>query len=163
MASLPCKTLQRNGVSIAYVSKPDVAFLYREIEETKCYFQHGITLPKGGTVIDVGANIGIFAAHAAKRVSSSGRVIACEPLPAMFAALQYNMKSTLNAGMHSSMPLDGPAVSETISNAISDKHYTLCCSLCAGDAPVTVLQCGVGDGTASEADFTLYPAAAGKT
>ena len=31
----------------------------------------------------------------------------------------------------------------------------------AGDANVTVLQCGVGDGTASEAEFTLYPEAAG--
>ena len=103
MASLPCKTLQRNGVSIAYVSKPDVAFLYREIEEKDAYLQHGINLPRGGTVIDVGANIGIFAAHAARKVSHKGRVIACEPLPATFAALQYNMKSMLNAGMHSSM------------------------------------------------------------
>ena len=109
MASLPCKTLQRNGVSIAYVSKRDVAFLYREIEEKDCYFQHGISLPRGGTVIDVGANIGIFAAHAARKVSSKGRVIACEPLPATFAALQYNMKSTLNAGMHSSMLPNCPA------------------------------------------------------
>ena len=110
VASLPCKTLQRNGVSIAYVSKADVAFLYREIEEKDCYLQHGISLLRGGTVIDVGANIGIFAAYAARKVSSKGRVIACEPLPATFAALQYNMKSTLNAGMHSSMLPNCPAL-----------------------------------------------------
>ena len=129
MASLPCKTLQRNGVSIAYVSKPDLAFLYREIEEKNCYLQHGIKLPKGGTVVDVGANIGIFAAYAARKVSSKGRVIACEPLPATFAALQYNMKSTLNAGMHSSTLLDCPALAKLNQtlvihgySAITDKH-----------------------------------------
>ena len=119
MASLPCKTLQRNGVSIAYVSKPDVAFLYREIEEKDCYLQHGISLPRGGTVIDVGANIGVFAAHAARKVSSKGRVIACEPVPATFAALQYNMRSTLNAGMHSSMLPERP---------VSRSELVFCCA-----------------------------------
>ena len=93
-----CKTVQYNGKDIAYVSKADVAFLCREIEEKRCYFQHGISLAKGDTVIDVGANIGIFAAQAAREVSSSGRVIACEPLPATFAALQHNMQSLLSPG-----------------------------------------------------------------
>lgn len=94
-----CRTVQYKGKNIAYVSKADVAFLYREIEEKRCYFRHGITLAKGDTVIDVGANIGIFAAQAAREVSNSGRVIACEPLPATFAALQHNTQSLLNPGM----------------------------------------------------------------
>ena len=97
-ASLPYKTLWRKGVEVAYVSKPDVAFLCHEIEDKHCYLQHGITLAKGDTVMDVGANIGIFAAQAARQVSSSGRVIACEPLPATFAALQHNMQSLLHSG-----------------------------------------------------------------
>ncbi len=97
-----CKTLRHNGNDIAYVSKADVAFLYREIEEKRCYFQHGIALAEGDTVIDVGANIGIFAAQAARLVSSSGTVIACEPLPATFAALHHNMQSLLNPGMPTS-------------------------------------------------------------
>jgi predicted O-methyltransferase YrrM len=89
-----------NGFDVAYVSKPDVAFLYREIVEKCCYLQHGIFLPKGGTVIDVGANIGIFTAQAAREVSKGGRVIACEPLPATFAALECNMQNLLTPGTH---------------------------------------------------------------
>ena len=103
-----CKTVQYNGKNIAYVSKVDVAFLYREIEGKRCYFQHGIALAKGDTVIDVGANIGIFAAQAAREVSNSGRVIACEPLPATFAALQHNMRSLLNPGMSITCQLLAP-------------------------------------------------------
>ena len=98
-ASASCKTLLYDGIDVAYVSKPDVAFLYREIVEKRCYLQHGIYLPKGGTVVDIGANIGIFAAQAAREVSKSGRVIACEPLPATFAALECNMQNLLTPGM----------------------------------------------------------------
>ena len=93
------KTLQYNGRKVSYVSKADVAFLYNEIEGKRCYFQHGVALARGDTVVDVGANIGIFAAQAAREVSESGRVIACEPLPSTFAALQHNMQSLLNPGM----------------------------------------------------------------
>ncbi len=37
--------------------------------------------PVGGTVLDVGANIGIFTLTAARRVGPAGRVIAVEPVP----------------------------------------------------------------------------------
>lgn len=100
-ASNAFKTVLYNSTKIAYVSKADVAFLFNEIEGKRCYLQHGVALAKGDTVIDVGANIGIFAAQAAREVSESGRVIACEPLPATFAALQHNMQSLLNPGMAS--------------------------------------------------------------
>ena len=100
-ASNAFKTILYNDKKIAYVSKADVAFLFNEIEGKRCYLKHGIALAKGDTVIDVGANIGIFAAQAAREVSENGRVIACEPLPATFAALQHNMQSLLKPGMPS--------------------------------------------------------------
>ena len=51
------------------------------------YLQHGISIKPGDCVIDVGANIGLFALEAARR---GARVHAFEPMPATFAALQAN-------------------------------------------------------------------------
>ena len=42
----------------------------------------------GGTVVDVGANIGYNAVHAARRVGRSGRVVAVEPTPDNVAVLE---------------------------------------------------------------------------
>ncbi|KAK9917786.1 hypothetical protein WJX75_008210 [Coccomyxa subellipsoidea] len=43
------------------------------------------------TVLDVGANIGIFAAFAAEKVGKSGLVIAVEPVPPTWEVLNYNV------------------------------------------------------------------------
>ena len=45
------------------------------------------TLRDGATVLDVGANVGLYAMRAAARVGSSGKVIAVEPLPQNHQAL----------------------------------------------------------------------------
>jgi len=47
-------------------------------------------IEKGDVVIDIGANLGDVALHAARRVSTTGRVYAFEPFPANFAKLQVN-------------------------------------------------------------------------
>jgi FkbM family methyltransferase len=52
-------------------------------------------LGPGGTFVDVGAHVGQFALVAAARVGPSGRVIALEPHPESFAALEENL--ALNA------------------------------------------------------------------
>lgn len=44
-------------------------------------------LPRGGTMIDVGANVGFFTAVAASCVGPAGRVLAVEPDPASFRKL----------------------------------------------------------------------------
>jgi FkbM family methyltransferase len=49
-------------------------------------------LAPGDVFIDVGANIGYFALLASRLVGSSGKVIAVEALPAIFSALQGNLK-----------------------------------------------------------------------
>lgn len=49
----------------------------------------------------------------------------------------------------------------THSTTILDPRYEPSPPYHAGDADVKLLQCGVGDGAALEAEFTLYPAAAG--
>ena len=64
--------------------------IYREIFDDDVYLQGGITLPEGGTVVDVGANIGMFVLRllSAKKHLS---ILALEPVPALFAALQANV------------------------------------------------------------------------
>jgi FkbM family methyltransferase len=58
-------------------------------EEIPGYWQHGIAVSPGDVVLDVGANIGLFAVDAASRGAS---VHAFEPMPATFAALEANAR-----------------------------------------------------------------------
>ena len=55
------------------------------------YFSHGIELPTEATVIDVGANIGVFGVRTLQR-GTGIKVIACEPVPAIFECLQDNAR-----------------------------------------------------------------------
>ena len=47
-------------------------------------------LKPGDVFVDVGANCGLFAVFAARKVGPTGRVIAIEPLPAMLERLRFN-------------------------------------------------------------------------
>lgn len=53
------------------------------------YFDHGVTLKDGDVVIDVGANIGVFAVRALQRFPAV-RVVALEPVPDIYAILKQN-------------------------------------------------------------------------
>lgn len=55
-------------------------------------------LPAGGSFVDAGANWGYFTLVAAGTIGPSGRAIAIEPDPRMFAALEQNLQ--LNALSH---------------------------------------------------------------
>ena len=88
-----------DGRHVQYVSKPDVAFLYHEIYDKQAYLQHGVQLHPGNTVLDVGANIGLFADYAAQKVGEQGRVIAVEPIPPVHAAAQHNLEALRGDGV----------------------------------------------------------------
>jgi FkbM family methyltransferase len=49
-------------------------------------------VPRGATVIDVGANFGAYTHELAKCVGRTGRVIALEPIPPTFALLAANLR-----------------------------------------------------------------------
>jgi FkbM family methyltransferase len=49
------------------------------------------SLRPGDVFVDVGANAGIFALHAAHKVGPTGRVVAIEPLPIMLDRLRFNI------------------------------------------------------------------------
>jgi FkbM family methyltransferase len=51
-----------------------------------------LTLREGMTFVDVGANIGLYTLHGARRVGPSGAVIALEPTPKLFRLLQKTVR-----------------------------------------------------------------------
>ncbi|MBI3566068.1 MAG: FkbM family methyltransferase [Elusimicrobia bacterium] len=64
--------------------------LYSIVGEEDYERAEGFALKPGMVVVDLGANLGVFAARAAKRVGPEGRVVAVEPHPDNFARLKGN-------------------------------------------------------------------------
>jgi 31-O-methyltransferase len=87
-----------NGLQLEYVSAPDVAFLYDEVFVQRCYAAHGLPpLRPGDTVLDVGANIGVFALYAAAAVAPGGVLLSAEPAPATCDVLRRNLARHVSA------------------------------------------------------------------
>jgi hypothetical protein len=91
-----------NAMTIAHVAgtQSEVVFLYEEVFTHEVYTQHGVTLPThGGTVVDCGANIGLFSLYAALAVDTGCqlKVIAFEPAPLTAAALRHNLSKFCTA------------------------------------------------------------------
>ncbi|MFB7243755.1 FkbM family methyltransferase [Streptomyces populi] len=79
-----------NGLAVSHVSVGETALLYRDIFAERCYMQHGITLSPGGTVFDVGANIGMSTLFF--HTECPGLTFhAFEPAPIPYAALSANI------------------------------------------------------------------------
>ena len=79
-----------DGTSILAVSDFEARLLYREIVAEGTYLKHGITLPAGARVFDVGANVGVFALQVA-RITPGARIRSFEPIPTTFAMLRQNL------------------------------------------------------------------------
>lgn len=65
-------------------------YLYRDHYEPELAHLEDF-VPEGSTVIDVGANLGLYTVVAAKLVGPRGRVIAVEPSAATFELLRHNV------------------------------------------------------------------------
>ncbi|PZH19195.1 hypothetical protein C1I97_02880 [Streptomyces sp. NTH33] len=80
-----------NDMVIAANNPTETDFLYREIFEGHEYQRHGIVLPEGSRVFDVGAHIGLFSLSVAR--SCPGSVIySFEPIPQLFRLLELNTR-----------------------------------------------------------------------
>ena len=66
-------------------------------------------LPAGGSFIDVGANFGLYALHAAHKVGPTGKVLAIEPNTRMAQRLRFNIASNTL----SNVAVEDVAVGET--------------------------------------------------
>lgn len=127
----------------------EAAFLHHEIVVAGCYFKHGVTLPWmladsdpacPCVVVDVGANIGVFACHLLRLAGAAKRplhLVAVEPIPALAKILAANVERTLQG-------------------ASPDPTF-------AAATTVAIEACGVGASPASSAPFTFYPEAPGES
>jgi len=55
------------------------------------YFRHGIAVHPGDIVVDVGANIGMFALEVLLRTQGRASLVCCEPAPPLFRRLVDNL------------------------------------------------------------------------
>jgi FkbM family methyltransferase len=81
------ETVLPNGMKIFCLQQDEVPMLYEQIQE---YFRNGIELHEGDTVLDVGANIGLFTLWVYQLCQKNVSVYAFEPIPAIFEVLHRN-------------------------------------------------------------------------
>ena len=79
--------VSEDGLEVELLSQDGESFTFYEMLIRRDYLRHGIQLGAGDTVIDIGANVGLFAILAARIVGPQGRVFAFEPASATFARL----------------------------------------------------------------------------
>jgi amino acid adenylation domain-containing protein/FkbM family methyltransferase len=79
-----------NNMAIVQQNKHETDFFYQQIFIDQTNFRHGITLRDGDCVVDVGANIGLFALFL-QQVWKDITIYAFEPIPAIFETLSANM------------------------------------------------------------------------
>ena len=78
-----------NGLQMAHLNQYETDYLYKEIFEDLCYLRHGIRLRDGDTVVDIGANIGLFSLFVMSRCANP-RIFAFEPAPVVHEILRAN-------------------------------------------------------------------------
>jgi amino acid adenylation domain-containing protein/FkbM family methyltransferase len=79
-----------NGMAIAEFNRSETDYIYREIFGLQAYARRGITLRAGDTIVDVGANIGLFTLFAGLACERA-RLFALEPNPRLQAILRANV------------------------------------------------------------------------
>ena len=87
-----------NGKRIAMISKFSAMDVYNEIYEDNPYLQDGIKITSGDTVIDIGANIGLWTQYMLDS-NTDMRIYCFEPIPITYKALQENLESYKEKGI----------------------------------------------------------------
>lgn len=80
-----------NGLAILCQNRPEVDHFYQDIFVDRVYVSHGVRLPAGAVVFDVGANIGLFSLFAHLEAPGA-RLYSFEPAPPLFHLLQANLE-----------------------------------------------------------------------
>ncbi len=78
-----------NNMEIAYQSKVEAEYFYKDIFEKQIYLRHGITLKDGDCVFDVGGNIGLFTLFVHQQQKNI-TVYTFEPAPDLFEMIRFN-------------------------------------------------------------------------
>jgi amino acid adenylation domain-containing protein/FkbM family methyltransferase len=86
------RRLLPSGIAVAELNRNETDYLHREIVELGAYARHGISLRDGDTVVDAGANIGLFSVWASL-VCSPARLLVFEPNPILRPILLANLSA----------------------------------------------------------------------
>ena len=78
-----------NKLVIAHLNQYETDYVYKEIFEDKVYLKHGISLKDGDTVIDIGANIGLFTLFVNQLIKNA-EIYSFEPSPVVYELLKIN-------------------------------------------------------------------------
>ncbi len=81
------QTTLPNNHSVFCVNPSEVPIIFRQIAP---YFRRGISVEESDTVVDIGANIGLFTLMACDWGRQPVKIFAFEPIPALFEALKAN-------------------------------------------------------------------------
>ncbi|MEO8231773.1 MAG: FkbM family methyltransferase [Ignavibacteriota bacterium] len=80
-----------NHSEIVHLNKYETEYVFREIFVDKCYLKHGININDGDTIIDIGANIGLFTLFVNQHCKDP-IVYSFEPSPVVYDLLKTNSK-----------------------------------------------------------------------
>jgi FkbM family methyltransferase len=89
-----------DAIKLHSVNPWEASFLRTEVAG---YFAHGVDCAPGATVLDVGANIGVFSAAVYERLDGDARIYAFEPMPPLYATLARNAREFF-AGRLTTLP-----------------------------------------------------------
>ena len=78
-----------NGLKLFHLNEHETKFLYKELFEDLVYLKHGIQLDSNSIVVDIGANIGMFALFLHAEFPGC-RMVMVEPSPALCAIIRAN-------------------------------------------------------------------------
>jgi len=76
-----------DGTTVFCVNKSEAKVIFQNVPG---YFRHGIDIKDGDTVVDVGANIGLFTLAAHRKCHGNVTVYAFEPIPPIYDVLRRN-------------------------------------------------------------------------
>jgi len=84
--------LLKNGMQVYHLNEYETEFLYRELFENRVYLKHDIRLTNESVVVDVGANIGLFAVFLQHEFPGC-RLVLVEPSPVLCEIIRANTQS----------------------------------------------------------------------
>ena len=88
------KSIKVQGRKVWIPKGDDISARYiaREVFEKESYLAHGVCIGEGDQVVDVGANVGLFALYCTDIVGETGRILCYEPADLACRALEANTK-----------------------------------------------------------------------
>ena len=82
-----------NGLEVAFATLGELRYQYYEIFQSGASLRHGLAIPPGAHVFDVGANIGMFSLFAHLAAEGRCHIHAFEPAPEVADILRFNLSS----------------------------------------------------------------------